>query len=235
MGYFRPVNVKWTGVWGRYSSGAEHKGLDFSAPIGTPVLNGMDGVVQRAALAPVKDGWGWHVLVKYDDGNFGLYAHMSRVDVKVGQRVYGRQSLGLSGNTGRSDGPHVHWQVQKSAVYGEWNKTSWNYTSQILSYLPPLKMDLPFGNFVRPGNQTSMYGVDRGTTLYGGTRAGTQTQAAIKETVKKIQRLIGAYVDGIYGNATAGSVRTWQSRQKIYADGIVGPATWTKMRTVAGN
>lgn len=129
MGYARPVNANYTGRWGYYPSGRTHKALDFPVPTGTRVQNGMAGTVTVAGWSST--GFGYQVRVRYDDGNTAIYAHLSRISVKVGQRVAKRATLGYSGNTGNSTGPHLHWEVRKFS----WVPlSSWNFTALIESY-----------------------------------------------------------------------------------------------------
>jgi murein DD-endopeptidase MepM/ murein hydrolase activator NlpD len=87
---------------------AQHNGLDLSAPSRTPVEATASGIVISA-------GWNGEFgnMVEIDHG-YGVatrYGHMSRIHVKVGQRVTARQGIGLVGSTGRSTGPHVHYEV----------------------------------------------------------------------------------------------------------------------------
>jgi len=114
----------------KYKSGGIHKGIDYAASIGTPVVAAVPGVVVHAGKHVYKKGWGWafgiHVIVDNDafsDGTAGLwagYCHLNGVNVSVGQRVRQGQLLGTSGNTGRSTGPHLHFQILASRT---WNPT----------------------------------------------------------------------------------------------------------------
>jgi murein DD-endopeptidase MepM/ murein hydrolase activator NlpD len=87
---------------------AMHAGLDLSAPMRTPVLATAPGRVTHA-------GWngeyGNLVEIQHDFGLTTRYGHLTRIDVRVGQRVERRQTVGLLGSTGRSTGPHVHYEV----------------------------------------------------------------------------------------------------------------------------
>lgn len=85
-----------------------HKGIDFGAPSGTPVSSAGDGVV-------VKAGWngayGNYVQIKHNGQYSTAYAHLSRINVKPGQKVRQRQNIGAVGTTGRSTGAHLHYEV----------------------------------------------------------------------------------------------------------------------------
>ncbi|PTQ53297.1 MAG: peptidase M23B [Brockia lithotrophica] len=83
-----------------------HDGIDIAAPSGTPVYAFRAGTV---AYAGWNGGYGLYVRIDHGDGVTSFYGHLSRVDVQVGQRVSLGQTLGLSGNTGRSTGPHLHF------------------------------------------------------------------------------------------------------------------------------
>jgi murein DD-endopeptidase MepM/ murein hydrolase activator NlpD len=96
--------------------------VDFAADIGTPILAARDGVVMqvesdfdKAGLDMEKFGGRANfVRILHDDGTMGLYAHLEEggVLVQVGQRVHVGQEIGLSGNTGFTTGPHLHFAVQ---------------------------------------------------------------------------------------------------------------------------
>jgi murein DD-endopeptidase MepM/ murein hydrolase activator NlpD len=91
-----------------------HKGLDFRARTGTPVRAGNSGVV---ALARPLYYEGNCVVIDHGMGLFTISMHLSRIDVKEGQRVARGSRLGLSGDTGRVTGPHLHWGVRWQGAY----------------------------------------------------------------------------------------------------------------------
>jgi murein DD-endopeptidase MepM/ murein hydrolase activator NlpD len=85
-----------------------HEGIDFVAPLGTPVLATADGVVLRAEYA---GAYGNMVDVAHADGFVTRYAHLKTIQVKASDVVKRHQALGGLGNTGRSTGPHLHYEV----------------------------------------------------------------------------------------------------------------------------
>lgn len=87
-----------------------HEGLDVSAAIGTPVLAPADGVV---VFADRESGYGKMLKVSHGYGFTTLYAHLDRFNVKPGQKVTRGQVLGKVGMTGRTNGPHLHYEVWK--------------------------------------------------------------------------------------------------------------------------
>ena len=85
-----------------------HEGIDFVAPVGTPVLATADGVVLRAEYA---GAYGNMVDVSHADGFVTRYAHLKTIQVQVNDVVKRQDTLGSLGNTGRSTGPHLHYEV----------------------------------------------------------------------------------------------------------------------------
>ncbi|MCJ8140214.1 M23 family metallopeptidase [Falsirhodobacter halotolerans] len=85
-----------------------HAGIDMAAPVGTPILTTGDGVVVKAGWG---NGYGRMVEVRHDFGIMTRYAHMSRIDVKVGDRVSRGDQIGAMGSSGRSTGSHLHYEV----------------------------------------------------------------------------------------------------------------------------
>lgn len=85
-----------------------HKGIDIAVPEGTPVRATRGG---RVAHAGIHGGHGFTVIVEHDDGGKTLYGHNSALKVRPGERLEAGAVVALSGNTGRSTGPHVHYEV----------------------------------------------------------------------------------------------------------------------------
>ncbi|WSA47741.1 M23 family metallopeptidase [Streptomyces sp. NBC_01803] len=97
-----------------------HSGQDFAVPSGTEVHTVHSGTVVKAGGNGAGDGpaYGNAIVIKHSDGTYTQYAHLSKVEVKVGQTVSTDQEIGLSGNTGNSSGPHLHFEVRTTADYG---------------------------------------------------------------------------------------------------------------------
>lgn len=105
---------------------APHNGVDLRMPIGTPVYAPSDGVVTYASFMR---GGGYTVIIKHMGAYSTVYMHLSKMHVKKGQRVHLGQQIAKSGNTGRSTGPHLHYEIRI-------NDRS----------VDPLKVDLPSGS-----------------------------------------------------------------------------------------
>jgi len=88
-----------------------HKGLDIKGPIGAPVKAMAKGTVEFAGL---RGGFGNCIMLKHGNGFETLYGHLSKILVQVGQKIDIGQSIGQIGSTGRSTGPHLHYEVHKN-------------------------------------------------------------------------------------------------------------------------
>ncbi|WP_128817806.1 M23 family metallopeptidase [Streptomyces sp. S063] len=99
---------------------AKHSGQDFAVPIGTPVSAVHTGTVVKAGPNGAGDGpaYGNAVVIKHSNGKYSQYAHLSKVNVKIGQQVKTGQKIALSGNTGNSSGPHLHFEIRTTPNYG---------------------------------------------------------------------------------------------------------------------
>ena len=111
IGY--PVLGRITSTYGLrknpFGSGYEfHAGIDIEAPQGTPVKVTADGIV---VFADTYGNYGKTVIVKHASDYSTLYAHLSQIEVRVGQRVSAGQIIGRVGSTGRSTGPHLHYEI----------------------------------------------------------------------------------------------------------------------------
>ncbi len=88
-----------------------HHGMDFKVAVGTPVTSSADGVITRV-------NWNWSangncIEVQHNDGVLAKYLHLSESSVAAGAKVRAGEVIGLTGNTGRSTGPHLHYQLNK--------------------------------------------------------------------------------------------------------------------------
>ncbi|MFG2327844.1 M23 family metallopeptidase [Streptomyces sp. NBC_01723] len=103
------------GMWA-----SKHSGQDFAVPIGTNVVATHGGTVVKAGGNGAGDGpaYGNAIVIKHGNGTYSQYAHLSKVNVKIGQVVKTGQSIAKSGNTGNSSGPHLHFEIRTTANYG---------------------------------------------------------------------------------------------------------------------
>jgi murein DD-endopeptidase MepM/ murein hydrolase activator NlpD len=103
-GRVHPISKQWKA----------HQGVDYAAPTGTPVRTVADGVV---SFAGVQNGYGNVIEVKHRDGRSTLFAHLSQIDVRLGQNVSQGDFIGKVGTTGYSTGPHLHFEFRVGGVY----------------------------------------------------------------------------------------------------------------------
>lgn len=132
MKVFRPVaaDIKISSKYGQRIDPvtkvpeAMHYGVDFATPVGTPVVAAVTGKVDRAGYQNEEDhslGFGLRVRqIANIDGKLCqvYYGHLSHVDVEPGQDVVAGTRIGLSGNTGKSSGPHLHFEVRPDGSKG---------------------------------------------------------------------------------------------------------------------
>jgi len=85
-----------------------HQGQDITVKTGTPIHAPADGIIKRAYYA---GGFGNHIKIQHASGYTTLYAHLSKINVKHGQKVKRGDIIGLTGNTGRSTAPHLHYEI----------------------------------------------------------------------------------------------------------------------------
>ncbi|GAA2966014.1 LysM peptidoglycan-binding domain-containing M23 family metallopeptidase [Streptomyces enissocaesilis] len=108
------VTTPYRAAGGSWSSGY-HTGVDFAAASGTPVKAVGAGTVVSAGWS---GSYGNEVVIKHDDGRYSQYAHLSSLSVSSGQSVGGGTQIGLSGSTGNSTGPHLHFEIRTGPSYG---------------------------------------------------------------------------------------------------------------------
>ncbi len=111
-----PVEGRFMGPFGKRidpfsGEGAFHKGIDISAPSGTPVHATADGVV---VFSSMESGYGRLVVIDHGGGLQTYYAHLSRFKVYAGQEVRRGDEVGLVGSSGRTTAPHLHYEVRMS-------------------------------------------------------------------------------------------------------------------------
>lgn len=89
-----------------------YNGVDLAAPVGTPVRAAAAGTVVVSRPSGYNGGYGQYIVIKHANGVQTLYAHLSQNNVGVGESVGAGENIGLVGNTGRSTGPHTHFEVR---------------------------------------------------------------------------------------------------------------------------
>ena len=108
--YIRPTSGKTTSRFGPRSRGY-HYGIDYGAPTGTPIVAAASGTVLKTSCG---SGYGKCLVIQHDNGTQTLYAHASVLYVSSGTQVKQGQKIAAVGSTGRSTGPHLHFEIIKS-------------------------------------------------------------------------------------------------------------------------
>lgn len=98
-----PFGMRWSGILPTV-----HHGVDIYVPEGTPIHAMASGQVRYAGWMT---GYGNVVWIDHRGGALSVYAHLSSIEVRSGDRISGRQRIGLSGRTGDASGPHLHFEV----------------------------------------------------------------------------------------------------------------------------
>ena len=117
--YIKPLSGgRITSRFGRRTSptrgaSSNHKGVDWGVPVGSSIYAASGGTVTRAGWY---GGYGYVVFIRHPGGTETRYAHLSRVLVSSGQSVKQGQRIALSGNTGVSTGPHLHFEILINGV-----------------------------------------------------------------------------------------------------------------------
>jgi len=124
------------GVW------RQHNGIDIAIPAGTPVKPAAPGVVVYSGS---RSGYGNTVVVEHDNGIITLYAHNSRILVAEGQQVGSESTLALSGSTGRSTGPHLHFEAWQAG------------TNVTMAFLSNSGMTLPKNTLIASSHRTPRF------------------------------------------------------------------------------
>ncbi|WP_329456393.1 M23 family metallopeptidase [Streptomyces sp. NBC_01497] len=98
----------------------KHSGQDFAVPIGTDVHAAHSGTVVKAGPHGAGDGdaYGNAIVIQHSDGKFSQYAHLSKIEVHVGENVKTGEEIAKSGNTGNTTGPHLHFEIRDTPNYG---------------------------------------------------------------------------------------------------------------------
>jgi Membrane proteins related to metalloendopeptidases len=89
-----------------------NNGVELGCPIGTPVIASAGGKIVSAKSSGYNGGYGKVIIIAHENNTQTLYAHLSRVDVNVGDIVQQGDIIGLTGNTGKSTGPHLHFEIR---------------------------------------------------------------------------------------------------------------------------
>lgn len=108
-----PITLDFGEEWLPTYKAGQHKGIDYGCPEGTPILASADGTVMTVGNAVT--GYGNFLVICHYDGTGTVYAHLSKLNVKQWALVQQGDLIGWSGNTGKSSGPHLHFEWRRKA------------------------------------------------------------------------------------------------------------------------
>ncbi|WP_030906295.1 M23 family metallopeptidase [Streptomyces sp. NRRL F-5126] len=98
----------------------KHSGQDFAVPVGTAVHAAHTGTIVKAGPHGAGDGdaYGNAIVIRHSDGKYSQYAHLSRIEVHIGEHVKTGDEIAKSGDTGNTTGPHLHFEIRTTPNYG---------------------------------------------------------------------------------------------------------------------
>ena len=172
-GFYPPIpGVVTSGFGYRPRFGRIHRGVDISLHVGDTVRAAFDGKVRLTRFE--KKGYGYYVVIRHDNGMETVYGHLSKFIAKPDQRVKAGEPIALGGNTGRSTGPHLHFETR---YYG-------------LAINPQLIIDFENGVPIKDVftfNKTSVEksNLGRGRVAKKSTRAKSRATASRKKSSRK--------------------------------------------------
>lgn len=216
-----PVNKPITtpyGKEGKHWKLGRHTGVDYACPVGTPVFAVTDCVVVEAGdTVSWGSAYGKAIIIENTElKRRALYAHLSKIDVKKGDRVKGGTQIGLSGNTGNSTGPHLHYEERElpKVKYGD-DK-------------PPVLIHIKLGDSPTPATQPGSANATN-TSVISKKYPGKPVKPGDSgDAVKALQLALNVPVTGSYDNTLKDKVVAFQKSNKALGtpDGIVGPKSW---------
>lgn len=143
--YVHPIKTNTITSHFGHRSGKQHQGIDLAASIGDTVYAAFDGKVRMSKYN--RSGYGFFIIIRHSNGTETLYAHLSRMFVKENQMVKGGEPIALSGNSGRSTGPHLHFEIRYMGVVLNPEKLI-DFTTHI-----PLFATINFSNELKYGKE----------------------------------------------------------------------------------
>lgn len=173
--------------------GTFHRGIDYTGASDESIFAAAAGKVRFVDASPTRTGFGKYIIITHDNGYETVYAHLSSVNVKVGQRVSQGQKIGVKGTTGNSTGMHLHFEMSK----GRWNN---KYTTNV-NPLP----------FIDDPEIRTVQAVLKEIDLYKGAIDGIHGSSSIA-AVKAFQKKNGMGADGVPGRGTMAAIQKEKER-----------------------
>lgn len=195
VSYRQPFRGEWpiTQRYGEKITSAYHTGIDYGCPVGTHILASADGTVMAAGWDTT--GYGFRVILKHGDGRATLYAHLDSISVNLHDKVLQGEEIGISGQTGKVTGPHLHFEARNS-----WS----DYTSHFDPFTLPLRsVDDVINN---PKPEPAVHHLNEGSCW---VRVVCDLPAMIRDHRNPID-IIGSKTHGDVFRVTAGVKKIWE-------------------------
>jgi murein DD-endopeptidase MepM/ murein hydrolase activator NlpD len=227
MTWMRPVKAKITDSFDGHRNRPRpsvNPGTDYGTPMGVPVLAIADGTVAKI-VTTIAGAGGRMVLMNFPSGHKADYLHLSRIDVKAGQKVKMGQVLGLSGASGlgkeRGYGPHLHLSFRKGGTHlTAGGNIDFEKFIKAFSASKAAKPATPTDG-AKPATP-----VAPAKPVVASKARATVKQGSKGADVVYLQGKLKLTADGDFGPKTHAAVIAFQTKKKLVADGIVGPKTW---------
>lgn len=204
---------------GKHWKLGRHTGVDYACPVGTPVYAVTDCVIVEVGDAVSwGSAYGKAIIIENTElKRRAIYAHLSKINVKKGDKVSGGSQIGLSGNTGNSTGPHLHYEERQvpKVRYGD--------------DVSPVLIDIQIGNVPTPKSQPGSTTATN-TSVISKRYPGKPVKPGDSgDAVKALQLALGMSVSGIYDDSLKTKIVAFQKANKALGtpDGIVGPKSWS--------
>lgn len=171
VSYRQPFRGEWpiTQRYGEKITSAYHTGIDYGCPVGTHILASADGTVMAAGWDTT--GYGFRVILKHGDGRATLYAHLDSISVNLHDKVLQGEEIGISGQTGKVTGPHLHFEA----------RTNWSdYKSHFDPFTLPLRS---VDDTINEGINNGQEAVERPEIGAGWVRVVCDDPANVRNTV----------------------------------------------------
>lgn len=250
MSMISPATGRITSEYGRrapipgVTSGTFHAGIDIANKTGTPIYAAYAGTVVAAGWATEPGRSGDRVRIKNPDGEQQYYGHVSKIHVKVGQKVAAGQHIADMGATGNVTGPHLHFETWSAS--GKTRNPRIDFQHWHLAPGSAPKITTPARPPAKGKDKIRAY--QRRQNIYGNAGLledginGPVTKAW-KRWTKKLQKALRPWrgipgnlrADGDYARITHTAVRTLQTRNGLFVDGYADSKTLEFMRRYGSN
>ncbi|MBE7042268.1 MAG: hypothetical protein E7399_02095 [Ruminococcaceae bacterium] len=205
----------------------DHNGIDCAAPAGAQIMATRSGTV---TVSNYDSSRGEHIIIDHHDGYQTTYMHMSERLVSSGTKVTRGQTIGLVGNTGASDGAHLHFEIRLNGSLVNPNPADYPIKGSVVN---GKKGSITY-SFDKAGGMGSIQWSQDGISNPNQTFRNGSSGAGVMELQHSLNVILGTNlaVDGKYGNNTVSAVKQFQTKYGLTVDGIAGKNTNNKINEI---